>query len=122
MGLMATNHPSDWIGVAVHNGDPMVVTDYDAAMGTHISGYPSGLIDRQAAEVDPQDFETAYTARVAQIAPVDMSITNVTWNSFLLANSLAKFTPAKPPPITTIFILFYLESPIKNNVEIRTLK
>lgn len=81
MEEMATTHPATWVGVAVHNGDPMVVTAYDAEMGNHISGYPSGLVDRQLTEVDPTDFGTAYTARVSQITPVEISITGIAYNS-----------------------------------------
>ncbi|MBI5218708.1 MAG: Omp28-related outer membrane protein [Bacteroidia bacterium] len=81
MEQMATDHPDTWIGIAVHNGDPMVVTNYDAAMGNYIGGYPSGLVDRQATEFDPTDFNDAYIDRITKIAPVDMSITSVSWNS-----------------------------------------
>ena len=42
-----------WIGIAVHNGDPMTVADYDAVIGTYISGYPSGIADRYSTPVDP---------------------------------------------------------------------
>ncbi len=39
-------------GIAVHNGDPMVNSVYDAGIGTKISGYPSALVDR-GADLDP---------------------------------------------------------------------
>ena len=41
-----------WAGIAVHNGDPMAVTDYDDGMGALIAGYPSALVDR-GNYVDP---------------------------------------------------------------------
>ena len=41
-----------WAGIAVHNGDPMVVTDYDTALGALISGYPSALVDRITYKFD----------------------------------------------------------------------
>lgn len=77
---METNYPSTWVGVAVHNSDPMTVTAYDAAIGNYISGYPSSLVDRQNDEVDPSDWEAAYTSRVAEVSPVDVDITNINWN------------------------------------------
>ncbi len=79
---METNYPSDWIGVAVHNGDPMVVTDYDNGIGGYISGYPSSLVNRQSDEVDPgsSSLEAAYTTEKARISPVDVDITNINWN------------------------------------------
>ena len=42
-----------WIGIGVHNSDPMTVTDYDAAIGSYLSGYPSGITDRHNTPVDP---------------------------------------------------------------------
>ncbi|MFN0188536.1 MAG: hypothetical protein ACKVQV_07530, partial [Bacteroidia bacterium] len=42
--------------VAVHNGDPMADAVYDAGLGTLISGYPSGAVDRKDIDVDPSDF------------------------------------------------------------------
>jgi len=33
-------------GIAVHNGDPMTDSTYNAGIGTLISGYPSALVDR----------------------------------------------------------------------------
>lgn len=52
MDKMETLYEDYWAGIAVHNGDPMVVADYDSIMGTKISGYPSSLIDR-GPEDDP---------------------------------------------------------------------
>lgn len=56
-----------WAGVAVHNGDPMTVTSYDAGIGALISGYPSSVVDR-GADVDPSGMSTDFYARL-QTAP-----------------------------------------------------
>jgi hypothetical protein len=68
MDYLAEKYPDHFAGIAVHNADPMTVTDYDAAIGGVISGYPSGLVDRAsfngAGEVDPQDFEAAMMERL----------------------------------------------------------
>lgn len=80
MDYMATTYPSTWIGIAVHNGDPMVVSAYDTGIGTMISGYPSGLVDRGSAEVDPSDFEDAYTASMAKVVPVEVALDNIYFN------------------------------------------
>ncbi|MBN2682844.1 MAG: T9SS type A sorting domain-containing protein [Bacteroidales bacterium] len=78
---MDETYPDTWIGIAVHNGDPMVVTEYDNAVGDLISGYPSGLVDREAdAEYDPSAFEAAYLEKINNIPPVALSIINNTWN------------------------------------------
>lgn len=67
MDYMAENYDGFWAGVAVHNGDPMVNTPYDAGVGALISGYPSGLVDR-GSEADPSSFEQEFLSRVV-IAP-----------------------------------------------------
>lgn len=67
--------------IAVHNADPMTDATYDAAMGPKITGYPSGLIDRQKAEVDPSDFKTEYLKRVKYVPVIDVFIDNVSWNA-----------------------------------------
>lgn len=68
-----------WAGIAVHNGDPMTVTDYDAGIGTLISGYPSALVDR-GNEVDPSGMGTDFYARL-QTAPKAFIVNGATWNS-----------------------------------------
>ena len=54
-------------GIAVHNGDPMTVTDYDAAMGNLIGGYPGGFVDR-GPEIDPSNFKGDFMQRIT-VAP-----------------------------------------------------
>jgi hypothetical protein len=80
MEHMSTTYPTTWAGVAVHNGDIMTVTDYDAEMASWISGYPSGLVDRTGGETDPLDFEAAYAVEVAKVVPVALSIDNVVYD------------------------------------------
>jgi hypothetical protein len=65
--------------VAVHNGDPMVEKPYDAGM--KVKGYPSGWVDRQKTEVDPEDFKTEYLKRVKYVPVIDVFIDKVTYNS-----------------------------------------
>jgi hypothetical protein len=70
MDYLTAKYPETFIGIAVHNGDPMTVDDYDASMANNISGYPSGLVDRAAYagsdEVDPQGFEMAMMERLSE--------------------------------------------------------
>lgn len=77
MDYLTAKYPDNFIGIAVHNGDPMVNSTYDTAMGNNISGYPSGLVDRVnfagSAEVDPMDFERAMLERITQDAGVNIS-------------------------------------------------
>ena len=68
-----------WAGIAVHNGDPMTVTDYDAAFGGLISGYPSALVDR-GNDVDPSGMTPDFLTRV-QIAPKALITNGATWDA-----------------------------------------
>lgn len=80
MDQMANDYPTSWIGVAVHNGDPMTVTAYDAAIGNLISGYPSGVVDRIMIDIDPSQFPAAYADRILVARPAGVTVTNG-WNS-----------------------------------------
>ena len=53
MNWMDEKYYGYWQGIAVHNGDPMVNTDYDVGLGGLTSGYPSGLVDR-GSDIDHQ--------------------------------------------------------------------
>jgi hypothetical protein len=92
MDYMAETYPNTWIGVAVHNGDPMVVTAYDAAMASIIPnfpGYPSGTIDRSGSDYyDPSDFEAGYLSRINAISPATIDIVNFAWDT---ANRVVSF-------------------------------
>jgi len=67
------------IGIAVHNADPMVVSTYDTGMGTLITGYPSGLVDRVHNNIDPTEFEAYYVERMA-IEPTVLVSQEVDWD------------------------------------------
>jgi thiol-disulfide isomerase/thioredoxin len=73
MDFLAEQHPDHVAAIAVHNGDPMVVSTYDSGLGTIISGYPSGLVDRQSTPFDPTDFEAAMLDRITVESPVAVS-------------------------------------------------
>lgn len=79
MDRMETKYAQYWAGIAVHNGDPMVVADYDAGMGGLIAGYPSALVDRMSA-IDPSEMEEDFLTRV-QVAPKASIENGATWNS-----------------------------------------
>ncbi len=69
------NYPSTAIGIAVHNGDAMTVSTYDAGM--NVGGYPSGHVDRAILDVDPGDFMQYYGDRINKVSPVEISATAV---------------------------------------------
>ncbi len=84
MDFMAETYPDTWIGVAVHNGDPMVYAPYDSNMGSIIPGfmgYPQCTSDRTAGESDPSELELAYNRRINAISPATIDIVNFNWNT-----------------------------------------
>ncbi|HTX89069.1 MAG TPA: T9SS type A sorting domain-containing protein [Bacteroidales bacterium] len=84
MNYMEETYPDTWIGVAVHNTDPMVDPPYDAAIPNIIpdfQGYPSGTIDRAGGiSWDPEDFEQGYLQNIKIISPATISVVNFTYD------------------------------------------
>ena len=80
---MYHNHPDgSFIGIAVHNADPMVLTEYDSAMAGFITGYPSGVLNRVASEVDPgiDSLEPSFQSELSKIPLAKVAIPNQTWD------------------------------------------
>jgi archaellum component FlaF (FlaF/FlaG flagellin family) len=79
MDMMETKYPDHWAGIAVHNADPMTVTEYDAAIGSLIAGYPSSLVDR-GADADPSVMENEFLTRIL-VAPTAFITNGATWDA-----------------------------------------
>ncbi len=96
MGQMETAHPTDWVGVAVHNADPMVVTEWDAGIGAYpgFTGYPTIIVDRTLLD-DPSNAAACYTTQKAVVSPVDVNIANVTNTAGVISFDV------KATPVTT---------------------
>jgi hypothetical protein len=75
MEQMFQTHPNDFIGIAVHNGDPMTVTEYDN--GTNLSGFPGCNVDRALLDesVSANLFESYYQQRIGLAVPAGLSMT-----------------------------------------------
>jgi hypothetical protein len=82
LNTMAHNYTDgSWIGIAVHNGDPMTVTAYDDGLG--IGSFPSGYINRKVEE-DPgiSTLQAAYLFEKNNSIPAGkLEIVSQTWNS-----------------------------------------
>lgn len=78
MDMFAADYHGFWAGIAVHNGDPMTVTDYDAGIGGLIGGYPSALVDR-VGDVDPSQMSSDFFTRL-QTAPKGVLTNGATWD------------------------------------------
>jgi len=94
MEYMTTAHPDDFIGIAVHNGDPMTVTAYDN--GANFSGFPGANVDRAilGANVSNADFDTYYNDRIDLPVPASISATSSGSGSALTVDvSCTFYTP-----------------------------
>ena len=78
MDLFANQYEGFWAGIAVHNGYPMVVADYDAGISALISGYPGALVDR-LGNVDPSQMSSDFFTRL-QTAPKGVLTNGATWD------------------------------------------
>jgi len=74
VGLEGMDNTSNFIGVAVHNGDPMTVAAYDAGALPGFTGYPHGAVDRIIG-ADPSTFSTMHSQRENVAVPVSMGVT-----------------------------------------------
>lgn len=65
MDYMAQTYPDYFVGVAVHNGDPMAITEYDNGITSFpgFQGFPSVVVDRDEL-IDPADLETTALPRL----------------------------------------------------------
>ena len=74
MDYMTTTYPNDFIGIAVHNGDPMTVTEYDN--GANFSGFPGSNVDRALLDqsVSQSNFEAYYNSRKDLVVPAGVSV------------------------------------------------
>ncbi|MDG1331559.1 MAG: Omp28-related outer membrane protein [Crocinitomicaceae bacterium] len=75
MDYMIATYPTDFIGVAVHNGDPMTLAAYDGGAG--ISGFPGANVDRAllGVSVSQAAFEAYYNDRVNMGVPANVDAT-----------------------------------------------
>ena len=81
MDSMAATYPDQWIGIAVHNGDPMEVLEYSTGMYPYIQGYPNGTMNRDVKYIMPTSFEEEFLAIKDQLAPVEVFVENAIINT-----------------------------------------
>lgn len=90
MEYMYDNYP-DFIGIMVHNGDPMTLADYDANI--QVSGYPGCQVDRDLvnAGVSQTAFMQYYDAYKNVTPPAEISATAFLSGTTLEVNVTANF-------------------------------
>tara|TARA_B110000046_G_C13017921_1_gene409709 strand:- start:281 stop:2146 length:1866 start_codon:yes stop_codon:yes gene_type:complete len=83
-----------FIGIAVHNGDPMTVAAYDTGINTYVpGGYPGGGVDR-VIPGDPSDFASMYATRSSHIPPASVSVSYVEVGANIEVTVTAEFVGA----------------------------
>ncbi len=88
MDSMHAVNPNTTVLIAVHNGDPMTVTAYNAGIGTLINGYPTALCGRATEVGDPGDMFDMYNSHLADFAVGDLTLTP-TYNATTRLASIA---------------------------------
>lgn len=64
LDFMEDTYSDFFIGIAVHNNDPMVYEPYDTGfLSIHGGGYPSGAVDR-ITDIDPGAFESNFLNQI----------------------------------------------------------
>lgn len=63
MDRMSNKYPDHFIGIAVHNGDPMADPDYDSGLGA--PAYPNALVNR-GSFIDPANIEAPFLTQVQE--------------------------------------------------------
>ena len=88
---MSAAYPNEFIGVAVHNGDPMAVTEYDD--GANFSAYPSMNVDRELLDegITQSAMQTIFTSRKALPTPVSLIAEGSVTGSNVTINAYATF-------------------------------
>jgi hypothetical protein len=70
---LTKRYPEKFIGVAVHNEDPMAVAAYDDGIGGLIGGYPSSVVER-GTDTDPSQLEAPFASAVQQAPPARLAV------------------------------------------------
>lgn len=78
MDKFANEFQQFWAGIAVHNGDPMTITEYDTPFSALIGGYPSALVDR-GSDVDPSAMGPDFYTSLA-VDPSAFMTNGATWD------------------------------------------
>lgn len=75
MDHMSNNYEGYYYGIAVHNGDPMTLDEYDNELG--FSSFPGAMVDRGAV-IDPANIEAGFVNRV-EVAAAASITTGAQW-------------------------------------------
>ncbi|WP_407556153.1 choice-of-anchor J domain-containing protein [Winogradskyella sp. 4-2091] len=94
LDYMTSTYPNSVVGIAVHNGDPMTVSEYDTALVNVIgTGWPNAGADRKLVGIDPgqASLQAGYNTQIAEVVPVDITIGAIQTGSNLSITANANF-------------------------------
>jgi len=66
MNAMNEAYPDHFVGIAVHNNDPMANADWDAALP--VAGYPGVVFEREGEDIDPSQLEAKIIEYIVESA------------------------------------------------------
>ncbi len=92
---LTKRYPERFVGIAVHNGDPMTVTEYDDGIGALIGGYPSSVVER-GDDTDPSALEAPFVTAVQQAPPAQLNVGATEDNGALSVSVSATFLQDVP--------------------------
>lgn len=110
MEYMAENYEDTYVGIAVHNGDPMAFSEYDDGITSFpgFSGFPSVVFERDVI-IDPSELEVFYddylNRGTAATAEVTMATLDVATKSLSIEAEATFATPFGEGDYSTIIIL-----------------
>lgn len=76
MAKMKEDYPDDFIGIAVHNQDPMTLASYNTGLTNlpGFSGFPSVVVNRQNI-IDPEEMPEYFTEIASrEVAPIEVNV------------------------------------------------
>ncbi len=75
MNYMEETYKDLFIGIAVHNQDPMAFVDYDTPFTSlaGFQGFPSVVVER-GSFIDPLNLEADFVSKVQQASPVELTL------------------------------------------------
>jgi hypothetical protein len=79
MDKMNALYADYWVGIAVHNGDPMAFAAYDTPIAAYTNGYPFAIVDRNP-KIDPSEMEPQILNRLT-IAPTALISNSAVWDA-----------------------------------------
>lgn len=82
LNIMAHKYTDgSWIGIAVHNADPMLVPEYDQGVAQHTESFPGGVLNRKdVADPGISILEEAYLEIIQEVALSKIDITSQSWD------------------------------------------